>query len=143
MTFTILRSIGGIAAGIAVTFILVIAVEFFGSIVHPFPDDFDKESFEELCQHVANYPAWVLALVVPVWSLTAFIGTWIAGRLGNRASAAILGFLLLTMVILNIAMLPYPIWFKIAGPIAIAVAGACGYRMSSRRAIAAVRLDSA
>jgi hypothetical protein len=46
----------------------------------------------------------------------------------------IIGLLILSAVILNISMLPYPLWFKIAAPIVILAAIVCGYRLSSRRA---------
>lgn len=125
------RVIGAIAAGIAVSFILVVAVELFSAIVHPMPPDFDG-THEEICEHVANYPQWVLAVVVPMWGFTAFIGTWISGWLGNRFSAVVLGVLLFAAVCLNISMLPYPVWFAVVQPIAVLVAVALGYRLSFR-----------
>jgi uncharacterized membrane protein len=64
---------------------------------------------------------------------TALAGTWTAGRLGNRASSAILGLLLVAAVITNIVQVPYPIWFKVVILIVVPFASAWGYRLSSRR----------
>lgn len=130
-----LRFLGAIVAGIAVAMILALAVEFFCALAHPFPEDFDG-SIEATCLHVEQCPAWVLALVVPGWAGVALAGMWTAGRIGGRASAAVVGLILLAAVLLNISMLPYPLWFETASVLAIAAAGAGGYRLSGRRAAA-------
>jgi hypothetical protein len=109
----ILRSIGGLFAAMAVALFLLVGVELVSAIVHPVPEGFDG-SQEQLCAHVANYPAWVLAVVVPLWGATALVSTWIAGRLGNLASALVVGVLLVAAVGFNVSMLPYPLWFKVA-----------------------------
>jgi hypothetical protein len=127
-----LRTIVSIVAGIVVAFILVVAVEFFGAVVHPVPADFDG-TMEAMCLHVARFPAWVLAVVVPAWAVTALAGTWTAGRIGNRGSALCVGLLLLAAAAFNLSMLPYPTWFKAAILIAIPLAIAAGAYWTSRR----------
>ncbi len=129
---TILRGAGALIAAIAITLVLVIAVEIFSAVVHPVPENFDG-SVEEMCEHVAQYPHWVLAVVVPMWGATAFIGTWIAGRVGNRACAIFIGVLLLAAVLWNVAMLPYPLWFKLIQPVVVAIAVVYGVIASARR----------
>jgi hypothetical protein len=138
----ILRYSGAIVAGIAVAMLLAVAVEFFSALAHPFPEDFDG-SIEATCLHVERCPAWVLAVVVPAWAGVAFAGTWTTGRLGNRACALVVGLILLAAVLLNISMLPYPLWFETASVLAIAAAGAGGYRLSGRRAAPAARAGDA
>lgn len=123
---TAMRALVAVVAGLLVSFILVAAVELFSAVVHPFPEDFGGTT-EEMCRHVERYPPWVLAMVVSAWAITAFAGTWTAIRIGNLGSFAIVGLLLLAGLLVNIAMLPYPLWFEIANllavPIAIAAAG--------------------
>lgn len=104
----------------------------FGHLAQPNLNPFSS-STAEICQHVAHYPHWVLATVVPMWAFTAFLGTWIAGRLGSRGSAIFLAFLLLAAVLFNFSMLPYPLWFKIVQPIAIAAAVVYGCLGSASR----------
>jgi len=58
--------------------------------------------------------------------------TWIAQRIGNLYSSAIVGLLLLAALIFNISMLPYPIWFKIANLVAIPIAMIAGSRLAMR-----------
>jgi hypothetical protein len=115
-----------------VAFVLVVAVELFGSVVHPLPEDFGGTR-EEMCRHVEGYPHWVLALVVAAWAVTAFVGTWTAKRLGNLFSFAVVGLLLLAALWFNLSMLPYPMWFKIANLLAIPAAIVAGGRLSTRK----------
>jgi len=136
---TVFRAIGSIIAGMLVAFILVVAVELFSAVVHPVPADFGGTA-EEMCLHVERYPNWVLAVVVPLWAGTALVGTWIAGRLGGRASALVVGLLLATALVCNLAMLPYPIWFKIACLVAIPGAIAAALYLAGRRNDAAANL---
>ncbi|MFG0334696.1 MAG: hypothetical protein ACF8TS_15170, partial [Maioricimonas sp. JB049] len=107
-----LRIVGGVVAGIIVALILLIAVEAFSAVVHPVPADFDG-TMEQMCQHVARYPQWVLAVVVPMWGATAYVSTWAAHRIGGRAAAVFIAILLVAAVVFNVSMLPYVMWFKL------------------------------
>jgi hypothetical protein len=127
----VLRTLAAVLAGLLVLFILVILVELFSAEVHPLPEDFGGTT-EEMCQHVARYPHWVLGVVVPAWAVAALASTWTAGRIGNLYSAAIVGLLLLAALVLNISMLPYPTWFKIANLLVIPTAMVVGSRLATR-----------
>lgn len=128
----VFRVVGAIFAGVLTALVLLVAVEAYSAVVHPVPADFG-ETMEEMCQHVANYPAWVLATAVPMWAFTALASTWIAGRLANRGCALFIGLLLFVALLFNLSMLPYPLWFKIACVIAIPCAVAAAVQLSSRR----------
>ena len=128
---TVFRNVGAIVAGLIVAFILVIAVEMFGAAVHPPPADF-KGTQEEMCAHVARFPTWVLAVVVPMWGGIALLSTWLAGRIGGRGSAVFVGVLLAAGVLFNLAMLPYALWFKIVQTLAVVAAVVLGCRWSKR-----------
>jgi hypothetical protein len=106
---TILAILGGLASALA----LVVAVEAASAVVHPTPPDFTGTK-EEMCEHVARYPQWVLAAVVVLWNLTGLVGVAIATQIGNRLPGIIVGTLLYAALAANVAMLPYPLWFKLA-----------------------------
>lgn len=107
-----------VIAGLAAAFVLIVAVEGFSSVVHPFPAEF-KGTNDEVCRHVENYPAWILAVVVPMWAGTAFTGSWVAQRIGGVYASGMIAVSLLAGLILNISMLPYPAWFEAACLIAV------------------------
>lgn len=127
-----LRLLGSIVAGLALALVLVIAVELFSAVVHPVPPDFDG-TMEEMCKHVARYPHWVLAVVVPAWGGTALASAWLTQRIGNRDGGLFVGALLLAAVVFNVVQLPYPMWFKLVMPLAVAGCIALGLRWSGPR----------
>src|SRR5262245_35796775 len=131
MVYIVLRTLAAILVGVFVAFVLVVAVELFGAVVHPLPEDFGGTT-EEMCRHVERYPPWVLALVVAAWAVTAFAGAWTAKRLGNLCSFAIVGLFLLAALVFNIFKLPYPMWFKIVNLLVIPAAIFAGGRLSTR-----------
>lgn len=127
-----LRAFAAVLAGLLVAFILVFAMELFSAVVHPVPEDFGGTS-EEMCEHVARYPHWVLAVAVLAWAAAAFAGSWTARRIGDLYTCAIVGLLLLVAVVFNISMLPYPIWFKVASLLATPTALVAGGRLAAAR----------
>src|SRR5262245_34863387 len=101
MIGSLVRSVGAVLAGLVVAAVLIVGVEGFGSIVHPFPPDVDPTDYEVCKAHVARYPAWVLAVAVVAWGLTTFVSAWLATRLGSgrrRAHGVVVGLVLLALV---------------------------------------------
>jgi hypothetical protein len=127
-----LRTLAAVVIGLFVAFVLVVAVELFGAVVHPLPEDYGG-TMEELCRHVERYPQWVLAVAVPAWAVAALVSTWIAQRIGNLYSAVIVGLVLVAALVLNISELPYPIWFKVVNLLVIPTAIVAGSRLSIRQ----------
>ncbi len=124
----VLRALGSVVVGFVLAFALVIAVELFSAVVHPFPADFSGTP-EEMCRHVERYPAWVLAVAAAAWVGTTFVSTWVATRLGGRIAGIILGLFLIWAVGFNVSMLPYPLWFKVSTVVGIPVACLIGIRL--------------
>ena len=109
---TALRTLLAVVAGMVLAFVLVIAVELFSAVVHPVPPGFTG-TMDEMCQHVARYPHWVLGVAVLAWSATAFVSTWVTTRIGNRGAGIAVTFILALAIVSNVAMLPYTMWFKV------------------------------
>lgn len=114
MIKSILQSTGSLLLALVVAIILLAGIEGVSAIVHPFPPDFGGTR-DEVAQHVANYPTWVLVSLGSVgWGITIFVASWMTTRLGTRrhpAHGAGLGLLLFAGAIFNMAMLPYPLWY--------------------------------
>src|SRR5688500_3485430 len=128
---TVLRCIGSIVAGLLLAMALVIAFEMFGEVCHPLPPG--EHTHEVICAHVEKYPPWILAVAVAAWGGTTYASTWVASRLGNRISGVIVGLCLLAMVLLNMSMLPYPLWFEVVNVIVFPLAILLGLRGARRR----------
>lgn len=130
---TVLRTLGALVASLVAILVLLVAVEGFSAVVHPFPEGMDIHSQAEMCDHVANYPQWVLATVVPMWGAIALVGTGLAQWIGNWISSCIIGTLLLLAVAFNVSMLPYPLWFKVVVLLIVPAASLLGVWLGRRK----------
>jgi MFS family permease len=115
------RILLGIVAGMGMALALVVAVEWFSSVVHPFPANFNGN----IPEHVRHYPDWVLGAVVLAWGATIAVATWVA-------SGIVVSLLLAWALISNLTMLPYTMWFKVAMLCAFPVACLLGVRYGRR-----------
>ncbi len=131
MIKALLRTLAGTVLGLVVAFVLIVVVEGFSAVVHPLPKDFGG-TMEEVCRHVERYPQWVLAAVVPMWAIAALVGTGIAQKIGKVYAAGLVGLVLLSALVFNLSMLPYPIWFKVVNLLVIPAAMVGGSRLSRR-----------
>jgi hypothetical protein len=122
---TALRTLLGVVTGMALALVLVIAVEVFSAVVHPVPPGF-TDTMDEMCQHVARYPHWVLGVVVVAWSATTFVSTWVATRIGNRLAGIAVILVLTLAIVFNVSKLPYAMWFKVVMLSCFAVACCLG-----------------
>ncbi|MBL8816404.1 MAG: hypothetical protein JNL58_10255 [Planctomyces sp.] len=112
----VLRVIVSIGLALLTAIAGFVLVELMSSILHPVPSGFDHNSMEAVCEHVANYPHSVLFACAVGWWLTVAASCWLATRLGvsrHPAHGIVIGLILLAMAVLNMSMLPYPLWFWI------------------------------
>ncbi len=127
----LLRTLLAVVVGMVVAFVLVIAVEWFGALVHPLPANLDGN----MQAHVRRFPHWVLAVVVLLWGGTGAAASWVASRIGNRVAGIVVALLLAAALVFNLAMLPYTTWFKVAMLVAFPLACLLGIKHGKRRAI--------
>ena len=71
---SMIRSALAVIISLVVAFVLVVALEGASAVLHPLPAEFDG-SQNAMLDHVANYPNWVLAIVVVIWGATTFVST--------------------------------------------------------------------
>ncbi len=132
----ILRSVGAVIAGLIVASVFAIGVEYMSSIFHPFPPGADPADLAAIRAHVARYPAGVLLLASLGWALGTLASSWLAARLGPKRHAAhgiAVGLILLTLALINMAMLPYPAWFWIMNLILFPACFCFGARLARER----------
>ena len=123
------RTLRAVLAGMALAFLLVVGVEFFSSIVHPLPPDFNGN----MAEHVRRYQHWVLGVVVLMWGATSAVATWAASKLSDRLAGIIVAFLLEWALVFNLTKLPYVTWFRIAMFVAFPIACLLGVRFGVER----------
>jgi hypothetical protein len=132
MVAAIFRSIFAVVSGLILAMALIVGIEVLCNLLHPFPEGFDHTDMEACKAHVAKFPPWVLAIGAVCWTATALVSTWLATRLGARRHplhGILIGILLWAAVVLNISMLPYPIWFEALVVVGLPLATLLGIKL--------------
>ena len=121
----------GLIAAIAVTYILQIIV----GMLFPPPAGLDFNNPEAIKQYVSNLPSIAILLVLIGYMIAYFIGGFIVARIsgGNSALPFILGAVGTLFWILNIWMIPHPLWATLAGFICFIPPALLGSRTGQRR----------
>lgn len=130
---TALRVVAALVASVIAMTVLLVAVEGFSAVVHPFPEDMDFHSTEQMCAHIEKYPNWVLAVILPMWGAIPLVGIAVARWIGNYTVALVIGLLILLALIGNVLMLPYPLWFKGVMPAVLVAVTAIGLWAARRK----------
>lgn len=137
MIWSLARSVGAVLAGLLVALFLIIVVELVTLTFHPFPADVDPHDIDVTRKvHVARFPDWVLAIASAGWGLTTFVSAWLATRLGSGrhcADGILVGSILSVLAVVNMSMLPYPIWFLAANLVAFPLGSYWGARLGGSR----------
>ena len=123
-----LRTLIGLAAGLAAAIVTIMIVETVGYQLFPPPRDFDMTlaSAEAL-------PFETLIWPVLAWLLGSLAGSALAVHLSRQVWTgwAIVA-LVLAATIFNFAMIPHPMWVMIAGAIAPILGGWLGQQLAAR-----------
>ena len=112
------RRILAVIAGIVTAFILVMLIEWLGHLVVPPPEGLDPTDPESIRAMMDQISPLSLIMVAIAWACAAFGGAWVAGKIGgppSRIPALIVGGLLVAGSIMNLIVIPHPIWFWFVG----------------------------
>lgn len=135
-----LRSIFAVLAGLFVAVITLSLFEYVSTLIFPLPPGVDPSDAEALRSVAGEIPTAAFLIILLGWSVAAFVGAWLAGRLAGRAPflhGAIEAALLLTAGITNLFALPHPIWVWALGIAAFVGFGFAGARAAARSRTAA------
>lgn len=130
------RSILAVIAGLVLGVVLIAVVEFIGHYVYPPPADLDMTNSEALKNLIANAPVGALLFVILAWAIGSFGGGWLASRIAQKSHvmlALIVGGILMAAGIMNMLMIPHPLWFWILGIAVYLPAAYAGALMGQKR----------
>ena len=124
-----IRTLAGLATGLAVAIITVMAVEGIGNQLYPPPAGYDLTSGS-----AETLPFETLVWPVIGWFLGAMAGGWVAVRVsGEHWTAWAIAACVLAATILNLAMITHPVWMIVAGVIAPVLGGWVGQMLPKGR----------
>ncbi len=119
-------------AGLIVGSVLIAAIETISSLVCPLPPGLDPNDYEALRKHVDQLPVGAFLFVLAAWAVGSFAGGWVASRLAGRAALVhglMVTSLFLAAGLMNLLMIPHPVWMWIGGIVVLAGGGYLGARL--------------
>ena len=130
------KFLGGIA-GIVAAFSIIALVQTIGHTIYPTPEGLNVEDTEAFAAYVKSLPIGAFfPVLISYFAGSAggtFAGGWIAGGSG-RGFAAFIGGLVLVLTIVNLFIIPHPLWFSVLAVIGIpASAYAAGRFVPTRK----------
>jgi hypothetical protein len=114
----ILRSILAVSLGFLAGSCLIFVFEQLGMLVFPPPAGMDPSNMESVKAAMAKMPIGAFLSVLLAWCLGTFAAAWVAARVAGRSALVhgrVIGFLFLAAGVLNMLMIPHPVWFWVLG----------------------------
>jgi len=136
---TRVRNILGIIAGfIATSAVMMLFEGINGHVIYPELGAAAAQVKDAAAMRalMANVPAGAMAVVLLGWAVGAFVGGWVAQRIGRGdagRAGLMLGLLLTAAGIANNLMIPPPMWFWIAGMLVLLPGAWLGARTAVTR----------
>src|SRR4051794_23378764 len=104
--------------GMVVAGIAIMVIEFLGSKVYPSPPGMNPEDSASVRAAMALMPLGALLFVLLGWIVGTFAGAWVTARMVYRSPIThglVLGAIFLAGSIVNMLLIPHPVWFWVLG----------------------------
>lgn len=109
------RKILAVVVGVVVGAAVVWAVQLVGHRLVPLPPGMDPTDMESVRAHMAEIPAAAFGFVLLGYVLGALVGGYTAARIGRaKGPALVVGAILLVFGLMNVVLIPHPLWFTVA-----------------------------
>ena len=131
------KNIAAGIAGIVVAGLLVWLVEMIGHSVYPPPAGLDFANADAMRAYIDTLPIGALLFVAAAWFIGTLGGTFTACKIGTAKPmvfACVVGGLMFVATVVNLAMIPHPLWFSALGIIGIAVGAWLGMTLGGKGA---------
>jgi hypothetical protein len=129
------RRIGGVIAGLAIAWLLVLGAEALVHVLYPPPAGANMQDMETMKRFVATLPVAAMLMVLLGWAVGTLAGTYAATRIGwSPVPGWVVGALLFAGGIANASMIPQPAWLTAASLVVFVVMTWLGTRLGRARA---------
>ncbi len=127
-----MKRVFAVVAGVMAGATAIGLIEWLSHKMYPLPGNIDPKDPEALRMLMHNMPLGALLMIILAWAAGAFIAgiitTLIVGQQALRPSL-VAGTVLLLFGIINMMMLPHPIWFWILGILVFLPAAFIGHKI--------------
>ena len=124
-----MKKILAIVAGVVVGFVIVFIGDATTHALSPIPANLNVADKTSIANYISTIPLYVMIIMAIFWLLSVFIGSMLAARINRsewKNTALITGGILMAASILNLMLIPHPLWMwlvVIIGYIPIAFIG--------------------
>jgi hypothetical protein len=125
-----LRSIGAVLAGAVAALAAIMAIEMLGHLAYPLPSDLDLHDPERAGAYLRSVPLGAKLVVVAGWILGGLVGGLVAKTIARRLWPlwTVAGLLALAGIV-NVLMIPHPLWMQVAAVVAPFVGAALAHHI--------------
>ena len=112
-----LKNIFIVIGSVIIGAVIIFLVEALGHMIYPPPEGIDFNDSEAMKSVVSNLPVGALLFVVIAYALGSFGGGFasvLISKQQNTTLPIIIGIILMIFGIINLFLIPHPVWFMIA-----------------------------
>ena len=114
----ILKNIGAVLLAVVVGNIIIYSMHLLGHAIYPLPEGVDMNNSEQLAAYIPKMPLGALLMVLLAHQAGSFAGSILACGLRRKSGHVmrigwVVGGLFLVFGVLNLFMLPHPVWFAV------------------------------
>jgi|APGre2960657404_1045060.scaffolds.fasta_scaffold167965_2 uncharacterized protein YebE (UPF0316 family) len=126
-----MRTISAAVIGIIVCFITIYIIEMVAMNLFPVKVKINPKNYNELKALINSIPIPALIAIIVGHGISLFAGIFVSKKIQNKSAIPfLLVFLVMLMAtISNLAMIPHPLWFKIADISSVCLAGLISWRV--------------
>ncbi|MGG3739077.1 hypothetical protein [Aeribacillus pallidus] len=113
-----MRTFLAVVAGLVAGGVAIFFLETISHIFYPPPADININDPDALREFIQQAPVGALVLVAVAWAVGSFVGglvTQLIAKRHQRRLPLVTGGILMAMGLLNLILLPHPIWFWVVG----------------------------
>jgi NADH:ubiquinone oxidoreductase subunit 3 (subunit A) len=113
-----LRKVLAALIAILVAVLITVGFEHFCTVLYPYPPGMDTTDHFAMEAFTETLPSSYLLITITGWAVASFAAGLVIRLIvpaGSRTSAYLTALFLMTVGIVRVFMLPYPLWFRIAG----------------------------
>jgi len=136
------RNVTGLIVGLAAAFFIYWTFLSINQMISPVPEGLDREDKEAVLKFAKTIPTIAHVVVLISHILGAFLGAFVAGKVGERPVRYIplvIGGFLLIMGIIKLISLPHPVWFTIVDLVVHIPLAILGYKLATKSSNASIQ----
>ncbi len=130
-----MRSVLAVIAGLIVASAVIFGFEFLGSEVFPLPKEADPTNIQWIKENIDSIPTGALIMVAVAHLLGIIAGMTVAARIAKITiiPSYIVGIFLLAGTIINLIMIPHPLWFSVTDLVGVIIGLGIGKVFSEKQ----------